>query len=179
MVEAGTPSPSVNSPPGPVPATAKYPRGGDQTNEVIFGVCNVERSIGPDGDGLGSPQPCLGSGNAVAIEATNPSTSYGRDRSSRFDPADAMILFIGHIQASVRAHGESVRKVQLSQRGRAAIAAEAREACSSYSANETVLRDPPDAVVIGVGDVEAAVCSHSDAFGSIQSSQVWPGLHHH
>ena len=132
---------------------------------MVFGIRNVKRSIRPDGDGLRSPQPCLGSGNAVAIEAANASAGHGRDRSSRLDPADAMILLVGHIHASVRAHGESVRKVQLSQGGRAAIATEAGEACSSDRADDAVLRDPPDAMVVGVGDVEAAVCCHSDAPG--------------
>ena len=74
----------------------------------------------------------------MAIEACHAVARHGRDRSSRLDAADAVILLVGHIQASVRTHGEPVRKVQLSQRGRAAIAAEAREACSSDRGDDAV-----------------------------------------
>src|SRR5690242_9524892 len=100
---------------------------------------------------------CVG---ALRHRARGSGTRNGRDGAVGIYLADTLIIAVSNVHGSVRSDGDSSRVVQLSLGGRLIVAVESaviRRPGARHGGNDAVAVDTPDALVGGIGDVDAAV----------------------
>src|SRR5207249_1242248 len=89
-------------------------------------------------------------------------------RPVKAQPADADVPPVDEVDGVVRADSDRGREVQARLGGQAAVAAEAGDAVAGDRPDDAVRRDPAQALVEGIGDVEAAVAAGGDALGATE-----------
>src|SRR5207248_223187 len=82
--------------------------------------------------------------------------------------ADAAVAGVGDHEAAVGGRGDAPGEVELGRRRRAAVAGETGRAAAGDGRDRAGGRDAADAVVVEVGDQEAAVGGRGDAGGGVE-----------
>ena len=110
-------------------------------------------------------QTCARAGPPVTAEAAHAVPRHRRDDPrARGQPSDAVIVVVGDEHVAAAIHRHSTWPIQTRARAGPPVAAEAVHAIPRHRRDDPRARgQPPDAVVVGVGDehVAAAVHRHS------------------
>src|SRR5207253_1019597 len=124
--------------------------------EVSFsaGERNVLRFLTPE-PGSG-PYPPRTRCRSVAWLLLRRAAGGGRAGAGVVDPADAVVVAVGDVEAAGGVEGQAPGCVELGAGGRAAVTAVTGGAVPGHGGDRAAAVDPPDALVAGVGDVHVA-----------------------
>ena len=115
----------------------------------------------------------------IAAEPGRAVAGEGRDNArAAVNPADAMVIPVGDIDASGTIDGDPVGLVEAGPRGRSAISGIAGLAAAGAGRDHTRARiDPPNAMVEGVGKIQVATCVEPDVEWAVQQgARRWPAI---
>jgi hypothetical protein len=139
--------------------------GGDAADGVVGEVGDEEVPGGVDDEVVGVVEQG-GLSRAVAV-AGHARTRDRGDRSVGGDPADAVVLGIGHVDVPVGVHADPEGEVE-SSRGRETVE-ESPDTAAGVGGDGAVGGDLADAVVLDVGDVEVAGAVDGAAIGGAEA----------
>src|SRR5215472_8938550 len=126
----------------------------------VIEVCNVEPAIRTHRHPSGKIELRLGGWAAVATESIAPISGHSSHDPVRPHAADAVVVEIRDVEATVRAHGDPKGAIELRLGGWTAVTAEAIDAIPGDGRDDAVRPYTADAVVTGIGDVETAIWAH-------------------